>query len=512
MLVVGLVMVLSSSTVTSLRGAGGSPYTLFLKQAQFAVIGIVVCIVAARMPVSFYRRAAIPLLGTAIMLQLLVFSPLGDSVNGNRNWLRAGPLSLQPSEIGKLAIVTFGAVILTAKRPLLRQWSHAVVPLLFPVGIGLVGLVLLGHDLGTALVFFAVIGAMLWAAGVNWRLFALAGTGMAMVAAFLVVGSGNRMGRINSWLSCTDIQQCWQARRGQFAIADGGLWGVGLGASREKWLWLPEASNDFIFAIIGEELGIAGTFLVLTLFAVLALACYRIVLQSHDMFVRIATVGVMAWIIGQAFVNIGAVIGLLPVIGIPLPLVSSGGSALVTTLAGLGMVISFARGEPGCRRALEGRPTLLSRSLSVFSGSTGAAAGASRSTGRRPAGRLPDAPTAPAMGAEGRRVRRSAPPARGATAAAGAGRGPTAGRGAATGRGSTAAVRRRESSVGGSAGGARTRRATGENGAAVRRPGSGATDRGRPTPSARGRDDRTARTRPGPPPTRGAGSPQKGRR
>jgi cell division protein FtsW len=176
------------------------------------------------------------------------------------------------------------------------------------------------------------------------------------------------MNRIHSWIGggCTDPNgACWQTIHGQYALADGGWWGVGLGASREKWQWLPEAHNDFIFAIIGEELGLPGTLVVIGLFAVIAVACYRLVLRSDDFFTRVATAGVMVWILGQAVINIGAVIGLLPVIGVPLPLVSSGGSALVTTLFALGMLVSFARNEPGCREALAARPGVVRRSLAV---------------------------------------------------------------------------------------------------------------------------------------------------
>jgi cell division protein FtsW len=189
----------------------------------------------------------------------------------------------------------------------------------------------------------------------------------AGLAASLALTSVNRMGRIQSWLvGCTDPDKCFQTIHGQYALADGGWWGVGLGASREKWMWLPEAHNDFIFAIIGEELGLPGTLVVIALFGVLAFACYRLVLRSKDFFVRVATAGVMVWILAQAVINIGSVIGLLPVIGVPLPLVSSGGSALMATLFALGMLLSFARNEPGCREALAARPGVVRRSLAVL--------------------------------------------------------------------------------------------------------------------------------------------------
>ena len=362
LLAIGLVMVLSASSVAQLRSTDSS-FSLFYRQATFAGLGIVGAAIASRLPVVFWRRIAVPVLLVAVLLQGLVFTPLGDSVGGNRNWLALGGLSMQPSEVGKVALVLFTASVLATKRRLLHQWKHVLIPVLVPVGLTVIGLVLLGRDLGTALVLVASLAGMLWVAGVSWKLFGLGALAGGAGIAYLVVASGNRMDRINQWLSCTDVHQCWQSRHGQFALADGGLWGLGLGGSREKWAWLPEAHNDFIFAIIGEELGIAGSLMILVLFALFALACYRIILRTDDMFVRIATAGIMVWITSQAVINIGSVIGLLPVIGVPLPLVSYGGSALVTTLGALGMVISFASGEPAARKALEARPRMSERAL-----------------------------------------------------------------------------------------------------------------------------------------------------
>src|SRR5690606_8933690 len=171
------------------------------------------------------------------------------------------------------------------------------------------------------------------------------------------------------WLgdTCTDpqVEGCFQKVHAEYALADGGWWGVGLGASREKWSLLPEPHNDFILAIIGEELGLPGTLAVLALFVVLAYACLRIVATSPDFFVRIGTAGVMVWFVGQATLNIGSVIGMLPIIGVPLPFVSYGGSALVAALIGLGILLAFARSLPGAREALAARPSVLRRTLSV---------------------------------------------------------------------------------------------------------------------------------------------------
>ena len=367
LVVIGLVMVLSASSVTSYQDTNSS-YTVFLKQLQFAVAGVIAALVATRIPLTTWKRVSVPLMAAAIFLQALVFVPgLGVSVNGNRNWINIAGQQVQPSEFAKVALVLFGATVLTKKRRKLGEFMHAAVPLVFPAGGLLLLLVLGGGDLGTGLVLLAIIGGLLFAAGVPARMFLVAGAGSVALAAAMALTSANRMGRINSWLvGCTDPNKCFQTIHGQYALADGGWWGVGLGASREKWSWLPEAQNDFIFAIIGEELGLPGTLVIIGLFGMLAFACYRLVLRSDDFFVRVATAGVMVWILGQAMINIGAVIGLLPVIGVPLPLVSSGGSALVTTLFGLGMLLSFARNEPGCREALAARPGVVRRSLAVI--------------------------------------------------------------------------------------------------------------------------------------------------
>jgi cell division protein FtsW len=370
LVLIGLVMVLSASMVTALK-AEGSSYAVFTNQAVFAVVGLVAAIVAAKIPVRLWKRLALPALVGAVALQAAVFTPLGAVVNGNRNWLRIFGMSMQPSELTKLGLVLVGALILSNRRHQLGSLKAAIIPYLVPIVALTVGLVLAGHDLGTALILIIVVGVVLYVAGVSARLFALAGAVAAAVVAGLVLTSPNRVGRITNWLSgdCTDPNGvCGQSVHGLYALADGGWWGVGLGASKEKWAWLPEAHNDFIFAIIGEELGLPGTLVILGLFLVFATACLRIVLRSDDHFVRVATAGAMAWILGQAMVNIGAVIGLLPVIGVPLPFVSAGGSALISSMLAVGMLVSFARHEPGAQDILSARPGVVKRSLAVLPG------------------------------------------------------------------------------------------------------------------------------------------------
>ena len=363
----GLVMVLSSSSVSSLRDSDGtSPYGIFFNQARYALIGLPLAWLASRLPVGFYKRFAWPVLLGALALQALV--PLiGITVRGNQNWIRIGGQSIQPSEFAKLALAVWLGVVLARKRPLLHRWVHVLVPAVL-VALVTVGLVLLGHDLGTALILLLLLAGALFVAGVPMRFFAVG----IVVAGFAVVqlaqASPRRMNLINAFFSpnCDTQGACYQTTRGMYGLASGGLTGIGLGESREKWSYLPMAHNDFIFAILGEELGLLGTLLVLGLFGVLAFALTRVVRRHTDPFVQISTGAIGAWVLGQALINIAVVIGLLPVIGVPLPLVSAGGSALVTTMVAMGVVLSFARSEPGAAEALAARPGVVRRSLAVM--------------------------------------------------------------------------------------------------------------------------------------------------
>ena len=372
LVVFGLIMVLSASSIVSIDKTK-SAYTIFLSQAVFAVIGTVALVVASRLSVVVWKRLALPILAVAFALQLLVLSPLGTNVGGNQNWIRIAGVTIQPSEIIKVGLVLTGALILSAKRKHLHSFSHVLVPYLVPLAAASIGVVVLGHDLGTVLILGAIVAGVLFAAGIPLRWFAFAGIPFTAAAIAFVLTSQNRLSRFDVWLG-RDTNEFGAARQpihGRYALADGGWFGLGLGASREKWGLLSEPHNDFIFAIIGEELGLPGTIAILLLFAGLALACYRLVTRTSDQFVRIATAGIMTWLLVQALINIGAVIGLLPVIGVPLPLVSSGGSSLITSMFALGILLSFARSEPGCAEALSARPSTLRRSLAIIPGMAG---------------------------------------------------------------------------------------------------------------------------------------------
>ena len=357
LLALGLVMVLSASSVVAYRATHDS-FSIFQKQAIWAAVGVPAMWAVSRMPTRWFRIAAIPLIIGAIGLLCLVLVPgVGVSVNGNQNWINfGGPFRIQPSEAAKLALVIWSAHLLARKQRLLTQWRHLLVPLLPVTGLLLL-LVMAGNDLGTDIILMAIAGAVLYVVGAPARLFALLGAGAVFGIVALSVSAPHRLDRFQSWLhpNADTLGTGYQAIQGRFALGSGGWWGLGLGAGREKWGWLPEAHTDFIFAVIGEELGLIGTLSVLILFALVIYAGIRIALRSDDQFVRLAAAGATTWIAVQALVNIGAVLGLLPIAGVPLPLVSYGGSALLPMLVALGMLLAFARGEPGARAALAAR-------------------------------------------------------------------------------------------------------------------------------------------------------------
>ena len=345
----GLIEVASASSVESVA-AGRDPYDLPLKQGMWTAAGIAIMFGLARLRTRHVRWLAWPLLGAAVVALGLVFTPLGMTVNGNRNWLGFGGFTVQPSEFAKLALILWAAAVLSRKQALLHEWKHAVVPLLLPAGALIIGLVALGHDLGTAMIIMMILAATMFYGGVRMKVFGVAGILCAAGSLILAATSGNRVSRISSWLgagSADDSQGVgYQALHGQYALASGGWLGVGLGQSRQKWNWIPEAHNDFIFTILGEELGLAGTLLVLVLFTVLGIAVFKVIARTQDTFARIVSSSVITWIIGQAVVNIAMVTGLLPVIGVPLPFISYGGSAMVSSMAGVGMILAVTRPQP----------------------------------------------------------------------------------------------------------------------------------------------------------------------
>lgn len=341
---IGIMMVLSASSVESIA-AGKSPYGDALKQGVFAAIGMFTMFVLSRINVTWLKRLAWPgIIGALVLLALV--QVVGDDVNGNKNWIELGGITFQPSEASKLALALWMATVLARKGKLLGRWQHVVVPAV-PMAVLIIGLVLVGNDLGTAMIIMMLTAAALFFAGVPVYFFGIAGVVAGVGTAMMAVTSSNRMCRITSWWtgeSCANGADVnYQATNGLYGLASGGWFGVGLGQSRQKYKWIPEAHNDFIFAIIGEELGLVGTVVVLILFAILGAAIYRVVVAQEDMFHRVLAGTIMVWLLGQATVNMAVVTGLMPVIGVPLPFISYGGSALLMSLCAIGVVLSLAR-------------------------------------------------------------------------------------------------------------------------------------------------------------------------
>jgi cell division protein FtsW len=366
LLALGLVMVLSTSSVQQLD-QGGSPYSGFEHQLIGVVLGLPCMYAAARCAPTVFRAAAYPLMFVAI-LGLLLTPVIGVESGGATRELVFGPVTFQASELTKLAFLLWGADLLARKEKLaqLDDWRFLLIPLLPGAGF-LCLLVMLGDDLGTTFVLLLIFLALLWVVGTPLRLYAgmLGLIGLALL--ILIVVARYRFQRLTDFFGPqgSPTGQNMQSIQGKWAVGSGGWFGVGLGASTQKWGWVPDDTTDFIFAIIGEELGLVGTLCVALLYGGLAFAGLRIARRVQDTFVRLAAAGATVWIVGQALVNISAVLGLLPITGVPLPLVSSGLSNLVVTMVALGMLMSFAKREPGAAQALaEAGPGPARRALS----------------------------------------------------------------------------------------------------------------------------------------------------
>lgn len=346
LVVFGLVMVLSSSFVGSALGNDGNFFATFLGQAGWAVMALPLMLLVSRLPPMSLRRMAPAFFLSAVVLQGLILTPLGVSSGGNTNWISVNGLTGQPSEILKIAMVVWMAAILSDRIDQVHDYRTLLNPLGIGVGVAL-ALVIAGRDLGTMGVMLVIAVGVVFLAGVRMvHLLFICGVA-AVVLSVIAFASTSRVDRIMTWFSgCQEddyLTTCWQTVHSTFALGSGGIWGVGLGNSRAKWSWLPEAETDFIFAIVGEELGLIGTSMVVLAFVVLAVAMARLARANPDPFARLVTSGVMVWIIGQALVNIAVVLEFIPVLGVPLPFMSVGGSALVSSMIGVGFVMAVNR-------------------------------------------------------------------------------------------------------------------------------------------------------------------------
>lgn len=340
--VFGLVMVLSASYVTS-QADGHGAFAIFNKQLFWAVVGFVAMGVISRISISFIQRMTPIFFLLMLGFQGLVLV-IGTEIYGNRNWIRIGDFSVQPSEFLKIALLLFVAALLVQRRDYFDDFKLGWLPSLAAIGVA-TGLVILGSDLGTSIVMFGFAFVMMILAGMPSRpiLWVLAG---ASVLALAFLNTGSRRTRISAWLNpdAVDITGAtWQAKHGIWALAAGGVGGTGLGDSKMKWNWIPMVENDYIFSVVGEEWGLLGATALILLFVLLALALIRILNRTDRTFERYIMVGIVSWITLQSFINIGVVLNFLPVLGVPLPLISAGGTSLLATLATLGLALGIER-------------------------------------------------------------------------------------------------------------------------------------------------------------------------
>ena len=346
LVIFGLVMVLSSSFVGSALGNDGDFFATFFRQVVWVALGVPLMLVISRFPARALKKLAPSIFLVALLLQGLVFTPLGITSGGNTNWVNIAGFTGQPSEILKVAMIIWMAAILADRIDQVEDYRTLMRPLGLGVLIAL-SLVMMGQDLGTMGVMVVIALGIVFLAGARlshlFTVVAVIGVGVAMLALL----SPSRINRIMTWFSgCTEddyLGTCWQIVHSTYALGSGGVLGVGLGNSRAKWSWLPHAETDFIFAIVGEELGLIGTSMVIISFVILAVAMARLVRAQPDPFARLVTGGVMVWLIGQALINIAVVLEVLPVLGVPLPFMSVGGSALMASLIGVGVVMSVNR-------------------------------------------------------------------------------------------------------------------------------------------------------------------------
>ncbi len=365
LMTLGLTMVLSASGVYS-YDQDGSPWIVFAKQVLWTLVGLVAFYVALRTPVNMMRRLAFSGFALTIIMLVLVLIPgIGKVANGSRGWFVVAGFSMQPSELAKIAFAIWGAHLLAARRMEQATLREMLIPLV-PAAVIALALIVAQPDLGQTVSLGIILLALLWYAGLPLRVFLSSLLAVMVSAAVLAMAEGYRSARVQSWLDpSADAQGSgYQARQARFALANGGVFGDGLGQGTAKWNYLPNAHNDFIFAIIGEELGFVGAAGLLCLFGLFAYTGMRIARRSADPFLRLLTATATTWVLGQVFINVGYVVGLLPVTGLQLPLISAGGTSTATTLFMLGLITNAARHEPEAVAALRaGRDDRVNRLL-----------------------------------------------------------------------------------------------------------------------------------------------------
>lgn len=358
--VAGLVMVLSAGSVSAAQGYEGNSFWYFQRHLLYAVVGITGAVIVSRMPATVWRKAAIPVLAGSGLLMLIAAHPAsGTSLYGASRWIDIGPLTLQPSEFAKLGLAAFAAVVLARKWRKIDEPAHLALPL-GPIVVVFAVLGALQRDLGTTVILCGIVFAVLYVAGVRLRYLAIVAVAGLTFVVYMIVGEEYRATRFfESYLRpwADPKGDGYQLIQGLIAIGSGGWTGTGLGTSRAKWDFLPNAHSDFIFAVIGEELGLIGALVVLAAFALLVFAGVRVAMHAGTIFERLLAAGIIGWLGLQAIINLGAVTGILPITGVPLPFVSFGGTALVVTLVAVGVLVSITRsaGRSGAKEAASDR-------------------------------------------------------------------------------------------------------------------------------------------------------------
>lgn len=368
------ILMAASTTISVSHDQHSAIWTQLIREIEFVVVGVPIFWFAMRASPRRFRSLAYPLMVVSLLALTVVLVPgIGVGAYGARRWVDFGPLQVQPSELAKLAILLWGADLLARKLHMrtLTRARHVFVPLV-PAFVIICGLVMLEPDLGTTLCFVLILLGLLWMLGLPMRYFALVIALVGAAVTLLAVMEPYRLKRLLTFVHPFQEHRGagYQTVEGLYALASGGVFGVGLGNGTSKYDWVPNASTDYVFSVIGEELGLLGCVAVLALFALFAFTGIRISRRSADPFVRLAAGGATVWICGQAVINIGYVTALLPVTGIPLPFISAGGTSLLATFLVFGMLVSFARHEPQAvaaaqRAAAHGERSRLERWLRV---------------------------------------------------------------------------------------------------------------------------------------------------
>jgi len=347
----GLVMVLSASSVKSLRESGNS-FSFVLRQALFLILAAGLAWVAMKLRYELWKPIAqVSLLVSCALLVLPQIGGIGKTVGGNTNWIGFGSFTLQPSEFAKLGLILWCALRLRIHDERASQGiASNPATLIVPGFMLIMALILLGKDLGTAVLVTGIVAGILFISGLAFKVFGLLAVGAGLLFAALILPNANRMNRFSAFFDPFAEENYqgvgWQQAHSIMGLASGGAVGTGLGSSKQKWGSLPEVHTDFIFAVIGEELGLLGTLATLGLFGILFLGIFKVAINAQNSFDRYVCAGIGCWISVQVLLNIGTVISLIPVVGVTLPLISYGGSSLIATFIALGYVLGVLRRDP----------------------------------------------------------------------------------------------------------------------------------------------------------------------